>query len=229
MRKIWPFTFYVMLFAGFAFVAPFIVLYYQSVGFTGTQIGLLTGLTPLVTLFSAPLWTSLADATRRHRLVMSLAILMGAITISAFPLFNTFAPVLLMAILFNAFFAPVSALADSATMFMLAGEKALYGRVRLGGTFGFGLAAWLAGVLVQDYGLRWAFWGCAALLGLAFFFSQTLAYSPLKTGDSTRGGVRALTSQVLSAVHAGDGDHGPAPGAVGRRRHAPAGAVASGA
>ena len=192
MRKIWPFTFYAILFASFAFVAPFIVLYYQSLGFTGAQIGLLTGLTPLITLFGAPLWTSLADATRRHRLIMSLAILVGAITIFVFPFPNTFAPVLLIAILFYASFAPVSPFADSATMFMLADEKEMYGRVRLGGTIGFGVAASIAGVLVQDYGLKSAFWGCAALLLLAFIVSQKLVYSQLKVGDSTGGGVRAL-------------------------------------
>lgn len=85
MRTIWPFIFNALLFAGFAFVVPFMVLYYQSVGFTGAQIGLLTGITPLITLLGAPLWTTLADATRRHRLIMSLVILAGAITIFTFP------------------------------------------------------------------------------------------------------------------------------------------------
>jgi hypothetical protein len=70
MRKIWPFTFNFLLYAAFAFVAPYIVLYYQGLGFTGTQIGLLTGIVPLITLFSSPLWTGLADATHRHRLLM---------------------------------------------------------------------------------------------------------------------------------------------------------------
>jgi len=192
VRRIWPFTFYILLFAGGAFVAPFMVLYYQSVGFTGTQIGLLAGVTPLITLFGAPLWTSLADATRRHRLIMSLALLVAAITTFVFPLFNTFALILLIVILLHAFFAPVLPFADSATMFMLADKKDMYGRVRLGGTIGFGLAASIAGVLVQDYGLKLAFWGSAVLLLLALIVSQKLVYSPLRARDSTGGGVRAL-------------------------------------
>ncbi len=192
MRKTWPFTFNVLLFAGFAFVAPFIVLYYQGLGFTGTQIGLLTGITPLVAFFSAPLWTRLADATRRHRLIMSLAILVGVITVFVFPLLNAFVPILLIAILFNIFYAPVPAFADSATMFMLADEKEMYGRIRLGGTIGFGLAAPIAGVLVQDYGLKLAFWGCAALFLLAFIISQKFVYGQLKADDPAGGNVRSL-------------------------------------
>lgn len=147
-----------------------------GLGFTGAQIGLLTGITPLITLFSVPLWTGLADMTRRHRLVMSLALLVGVSMMLLFPLLNAFAPVLLAAVLFNAFFAPVSSFADSATMAMLADEKEMYGRIRLGGTIGYGLTAPIAGMLVQKHGLKWAFWGCAALFFLAFIVSQKLVY-----------------------------------------------------
>ena len=90
MNKTWPFTFNFLIFAAFAFSMPFMVLYYQRAGFTGAQIGLVTGITPLITLLSTPLWTTLADATRRHRLSMSLALLIGAITIAAFPFLNIF-------------------------------------------------------------------------------------------------------------------------------------------
>ena len=46
MKGLWPFTFYILMFAGVAFLAPFLVLYYQSLGFRGAEIGLLTGITP---------------------------------------------------------------------------------------------------------------------------------------------------------------------------------------
>lgn len=192
MRKIWPFSLNVLIFAGFAFVAPFLVLYYQSVGFTGAQIGILTGITPLVTLFCTPLWTSLADVSQRHRLIMSLCILMAAGDVFVFPLLTTFVPILLIAILFNAVFSPILSFTDSATMFMLADEKDKYGRIRVGGTIGFGLAASIAGVLIQNYGLRLAFWGCSALLLLSFFVSQKLVHSPVKVSGSARSGIRKL-------------------------------------
>lgn len=192
MNKRSPFIFYFLVFAGFASIAPFMVLFYQSVGFTGTQIGLISGITPLITLLAAPFWTSLADATRRHSLVMSFTLLMGALTIFLFPFLNTFATLLLLAILFNAFFAPISSLADSAIMFMLANKKEMYGRIRLGGTLGFGIAAPLAGVLVQKYGLELAFWACAILFLLALPTSRKLVYNTHRASDSTRQSFRAL-------------------------------------
>jgi len=130
--------------------------------------------------------------TRRHRLIMSLALLVGVVMMLLFPLLNAFAPVLLVSVLFNAFFAPVSSFADSATMVMLAGEEEMYGRIRLGGTIGYGLTAPIVGMLVQNHDLKWAFWGCAALFLLAFIVSQKLVYSQVKADDPARRSVRVL-------------------------------------
>jgi PPP family 3-phenylpropionic acid transporter len=192
MRKLWPFTFYFLLFAAIASVGPFLVLYYQGLGFTGTQIGLLTGITPLITFVSAPLWTGLADTLRRHRLMMSLAIIGGGTALFLFPLPNAFGPVLLIAASLSFLTAPVTPFADSATMFMLGDEKEMYARIRIGGTIGFGLAAPVAGVLVQNYGLRSAFWASATLFLLGFIVSQKLIFGQ-STADSPAGGrVRTL-------------------------------------
>jgi PPP family 3-phenylpropionic acid transporter len=192
MRKLWPFAFYFLLFAGIASVGPFLVLYYQGLGFSGTQIGLLTGITPLITFFGAPLWTGLADASRRHRPMMSLAMSVGVITLFVFPLLHAFVPVLLIAALLSFFTAPVTPFADSATMFMLGDEKEMYARIRLGGTIGFGLAAPVAGVLVQDYGLPSAFWVSAILFFLGFIVSQKLVYGQLTADGPAKGRVRTL-------------------------------------
>lgn len=192
MRKAWPFAFNFLVFAATAFMWPFLVLRYQELGFTGTQIGLLSGIAPLVTLFAAPLWTGLADATGRHRLVMSVAILLGVAAGMVFPLLDAFLPVLLIVVSFNAFVAPVTPFADSAAMFMLGDEKEMYGRVRVGGTIGYGIAAWIAGDLVQDYGLKVAFWGSAALFLVGLFVSQKLIYGQVKADLPVGRGVRTL-------------------------------------
>ncbi|MCK7519702.1 MAG: MFS transporter [Ignavibacteriales bacterium] len=54
MRKIWPFSFYFLYFAAMASLLPFFVLFYQSLGFSGAQIGLLTGIPPLDHFAGAP-------------------------------------------------------------------------------------------------------------------------------------------------------------------------------
>ena len=176
MNKFWPFSFNFFLFAGVAFFAPFFVLYYQELGFTGTQIGLLTGITPLVTFFSAALWTGFADRTRQHRLLMSIAMLGCVIGLFLLPQIKMFAPMLLFAVTLNLFWAPVSPFADNATMHMLADQKEMYSRVRLGATIGFGLTASIAGIFVQNYGLKAAFWGGSFFFFLGFLVTQKLVH-----------------------------------------------------
>ena len=56
----------------------------------------------------------------------------------------------------------------------------MYGRVRLGGTIGWGLMAPLAGLIIQSYGIRWAFWGYAIIMLLVFIVSQKFTFG--KTG-----------------------------------------------
>lgn len=179
-------------FASFAFIAPFIVLYYQNLGFDGAQIGLLTGLSPLITLFAAPLWTGLADATLRHRLIMGIALLGSALAIFAVSVFNVFIPVLILTLLYSVFNSPVASFADSAVMATLAEEKEMYGRIRVGGTIGFALVAPLAGLVSDQYGLGGVLRIGAVLMLLTLLISQMLSYRQAKATGPTPGSARQL-------------------------------------
>jgi PPP family 3-phenylpropionic acid transporter len=202
VKHVWPFSFYFWQFAGVAFLAPFLVLYYQSLGFSGPQIGLLTGLSPLLMLFCAPLWVALADATRRHHLVLTLTLLAASLVELVFPYLRTFLLVLVVNTLFCLFYAPITSLADSAAMRLLAGSRGMYGRLRLGGTLGYALAAPVAGHLVQSYGLRAAFWGCAGLFFLAAVASQKLwtpvGLAPAETAAQGRRSVSEGTRALMT-------------------------------
>ena len=176
MRKIWPFIFYFLLFAGVASFGPYQVLYYQSLSFTGAQIGLLVGIAPLITMVSLPLVTGFADRTNKHGLVMGLSLSVVVLGLVLLPYLKTFILLLGLAILFSVFFSPIMSLSTSATMFMLGDRKDLYGRMRLGGTIGFSIVATVAGALVENYGLRMGFWGAAALFAIAFLVGQKLIH-----------------------------------------------------
>jgi PPP family 3-phenylpropionic acid transporter len=212
MKKRWMFSANLLLTAGIVSIFSFLVLYFQSLGFTGAQIGLLSGMGPLITFFSAPLWTGLADATHRHRLLMSLAIMTGAIGLSVFPLLRAFTPVLLLSMVLSFFTAPVTPFLDSATLHMLGDERQMYSRMRLGGTIGLGLAAPTIARLVEKHGLAWSFWSCAALLLLGLVVSQKLDFYREKADRAPAGGVRLLLSNprwllFLAMAFAGGAAH----------------------
>lgn len=176
MKRAWAFGVYVLLFAGSASYRPFMVLFYQSLDFTGAQIGILAGITPLLALISMPLMTGIADRTHQHKLVMSLMLLASVGVLSIFPALDTFLLVLGGTLLITIFFPPIIPLLDSATMSILGDRKDLYSRIRLGGTIGFGVMATITGTLVENYGLRLAFWSAAAMYFITLIVSQKLSH-----------------------------------------------------
>ncbi len=188
MKKFWPFTFFFLFFAAVACFVPFLVFYYQDLGFSGAQIGLLTGIGPLITLVTVPFWTRTADRTSRHRLITSLSVLISAASLALYPYIQSFTAVFILTLITTIFFAPITSLANSATMYMLGDEKDRYGRVRTGGTFGFGLAALLAGAAVAAYGLPVAFWLAAAFTFLSFLVSLPLRYGKVDPREADAGG-----------------------------------------
>jgi len=192
MKKIWPFSFYFLYFAALSALMPFFVLFYQRLGFSGAQIGLLTGIPPLITLVAAPFWTGVADAKRWHKLVMGVGITVAVLSAFLLPSFTSFAVIFTIIIVFNIFLSPVASLADSATMNMLGDERAMYGRIRLGGTIGWGLFAPIAGAMVQNYGLKLAFWSYSAIMLINFFVSQRFVHGSHEEGTSKPGGIRVL-------------------------------------
>lgn len=197
-RLVWPFSFYFLIFAAGSSFGPYRVLYYQSLSLTGVQIGLLVGIAPLITMVSLPLVTGFADRTNRHRLVMSLALLVVVSGLFLFPYLKTFTLLLGIAVLFSIFYSPVMSLLSSASMYMLGDRKDLFGRIRLGGTLGFSIMATLAGALVENYGMKFAFWGAAGILFIAFLVSLKLVHGEVENGEPVKKG---RASDLLKNPH----------------------------
>jgi PPP family 3-phenylpropionic acid transporter len=196
MKRFWPFSFYFLYFAAFASLLPYFVLFYQGLGFSGTQIGLLTGVPPLITLVAAPFWTSLADAKQWHKIVMGLGIAAAVVIVFVLQSLTSFILVFVVIVLFNFFLSPVPSLADSAIMTMLGEERAMYGRIRLGGTIGWGLFAPIAGALVERYGLSIGFWSFCVIMLINFFVSQKFEHGSHEKDEANPGGIRVfLTSR----------------------------------
>lgn len=190
--KFWPFSFYLLFFAGAAAIFNFLALFFKSKGLPGSQIGALMGISSLVGLFAGPLWSGVADASQRHRVVLSIAILGNVAAVFLYPFFNLFPAFLILITIQALFGGPIISMVDNAAMTMLGDEKALYGRVRLGGTIGWGLAAAVMGVVVERQGLQWNFAIYSVLLLIAMVIGQNLRFSHRPAEGSFFGGVREL-------------------------------------
>lgn len=194
MKKIYPFGFYLMYFGANACLFPYWILYYQRLGFNGAQIGLLSSISPLIMLAGAPFWTGIADKTHRHKLVMGGTLLVSVGFVVVFPFLRTIAPVLGLLLLFCFMMAPVASFADAATVTMLGDQKDKYGRIRMGGTIGWGVVAIVAGSVIEKNGLDFAFWLYASFMFLGFLISQKFVFNQVKQDVSIKHGIRQLFS-----------------------------------
>ncbi len=190
--KFWSFAFYFLFFAGAVAVFNYFALYFQGQGLPGTQIGVLMGMMSMIGLFSGPLWSGLADAGRRHRLVLSIAMLGNLIAVFLFPFSNSFWWFFALIIVGSIFAGPIQSMADNATMTMLGDEKELYGRIRIGGTIGWGIAAPIVGAVVARYGMRYNFSIYSVMFLIALIALQQMHFSPHKAEGSYWSGVREL-------------------------------------
>ena len=190
----WSKAFYFCFYAAAAALLPFLALYYESQGLSGRQIGFLTGISPLVGLIAAPLWSALADFFRRHKAIWMISIT-GAITMALVLSQVSFFLYLIPVVILFAFFAsPIVPLADNAVMALLVGRKDQYGRQRIWGAIGWGVAAPLIGQLIETSGLQWSFWGYAIIMFISLLIVQRIPLNQVSQQVPFWRGARSLLS-----------------------------------
>lgn len=183
MSTLRPKAVYFFYYAALACLAPFMTLYYAEQGMTGAQIGVLSGLVPLISWFSAPLWGGIADALQRHRAVLLLNIAGFAGSAVVLLLADTF-PKLILAVVTYAFFVgPIVPLVDNAVMGILGEQKSNYGRVRLWGSVGWGLSSLFIGTLMDLSGLQIGFYAFMGIMLINLVVSSKL---PMEIAGGTR-------------------------------------------
>ena len=188
-------AFYFLFFAGLAALMPFLALYYEGLGMSGRQIGVLTAIPPLIALFAASLWGGLADATHQHRRLLALAMAGAIVCVLAVSQASSFAMLGGLIIVYAFFFAPINPLVDNSAMEMLGERRNQYGRLRLWGAIGWGLSAPLIGRLVETHGLRWSFFGYAGIMALGLLVILRLPISESSMGGSFWYGFRVLMAR----------------------------------
>ena len=192
--KFWFPAYYFIFFVGFASLTPFMALYYQQRGLSGSQIGLLAAIVPLVSLVAGPLWSGFADATRRHKSIFLFTTV--GVVVASLSIYNagSLAWLVPAVIVFAFLAAPILPLVDSSTMSLLEGRKDQYGKIRVWGTLGWALGAPLTGWLVERSGVQWSFYMYALLMVGALLIGSRLPIGHTQISVPFRDGMRRLFS-----------------------------------
>jgi PPP family 3-phenylpropionic acid transporter len=206
-----PKAYYFCYYAAMACLMPYLPLHYREIGLSGAQIGLLAGLSPIITWIAAPFWGALADSTRQHRAILTVT-MVGSMCMVALLSGATGLLWLLPIVAANAFFmAPMMPLVDNSLMEQLGERRYLYGRQRMWGSIGWGIAAAGAGLLVDYFGLSFSFYAYLLFmaLGLVISYRMVVSGGPIGKPFWTSVGIltknRALLIFLISVLFAGIG------------------------
>lgn len=153
-RRVAMWLAYFIYWAGVAAYLPYISLYYESVGLQGGQIGQLSSIPHFVTLVSSILIAFLSDKSHRHKLVLAATSIGITVVLFLYPSARSFAAFIPIVFVYSILFAPSNAILDETTLNTLE-NPGNYGKIRVGGSIGWGIMVLVAGYLIDhiDIGL----------------------------------------------------------------------------
>ena len=164
---------YFIYWAGSAAILPYIGVYYESVDLRGTQIGILISIPFFITLISSIIFGFISDVSRQHKRILRLCAI-GLIAVMAlYPrakTFLSFLPVVLLGSIINA---PFNAIMDETTLTSLRNPNN-YGKIRVGGSIGWGLMVLVTGFLLDRVSMGLVVIFYIQIIYLVLFLINTL-------------------------------------------------------
>ncbi|CAH0518272.1 unnamed protein product [Peronospora belbahrii] len=134
------------------------IFYQQMAQFTKVQIGFLQTLPCLCTMLAPPFWGVVADRIENQRLIHIVCIITGALLMFAVRFFYwSFDWMVVVIIVSNFQVAPTGSLLDHTVLNLLDKVGGEYGKQRLFGALGYGLGAYVTGLIVAVAGISWSF------------------------------------------------------------------------
>ena len=144
---------YFCLFGTMGILSPFLPLFFQSVGYSKLEIGILGGLPPLSSFIFGPLWSFLADYISKHEFIILMNHTISTTATSLMYFISSFNLMIGFVLFISITKSPVSTLLDSFTLSSLS-DKTAYGSIRYMGAASFGIFSFIGAYLTGDEGLE---------------------------------------------------------------------------
>lgn len=162
---------------------PYVNLYFKRLGFTGTEIGILSAMQPVALMIGPPLAIALAVRYGLSRSILPIVATASLIPAALLIGVKGFWPLLFVYFAFMLLQAPISPFLDDSTLRRIEQVGGEYGRVRLWGSIGFIITANLIGPLSERWGIETTLYGnivtLAALAGCTYYLMRSGGLPPI--------------------------------------------------
>jgi PPP family 3-phenylpropionic acid transporter len=178
---------------------PYVAVYYDSIGLSLDEIGLLFALNAAVQVAAAPLWGALVDHQGEVRRPLAVATIGAAIAATFLALARDQAAIAIAVVAFAAAGCGIVPMLDSRTVDLLGADRDRYGRARAWGSASFIVASIAVGALIERFAPRALFAAYVPAILLTGVLGWLLLGGPSRAGRRllrvTRGEIVGLIRQ----------------------------------
>ncbi len=161
---------YTFSFYAFGALTPLLTQYYQAIHLTGTQIGTISSVTPLVSIFVQPLWGMVCDKFHIRKPILLVALLAAAVVSLFFTMISAYAWIIVLFTVFSLFQCAIVPISDTLALNFVQKTSIPYGNIRLWGAIGYAVAVYLTGLGVKAWGANAIFYFHAIACVVAVLF-----------------------------------------------------------
>ncbi|WP_214846913.1 MFS transporter [Exiguobacterium sp. s193] len=172
---------YFFIFFGQGALIPYLTLYFSNDSFqlSGTEIGTIVSIGPILSILLQPLWGIAADRIGRPKRLLLVALLAAAGFTVSYLVTSVYLLLLLIACLWALFQCAHIPLVDTLAIEFSKRKSVDYGALRLFGSAGFALAVFILGQVTEGGALGAIFFASGAALVLAFIVLIGVEESPV--------------------------------------------------
>jgi len=181
--------FYFLLFFGFGSLFPLLTVYLKEyVGLSGTEVGVIMSISPVVTLLIQPLWGMISDYTQKPKVILVVSLLLSAIVGLAYSVGIGYWYIFIVATILAITLSAIVPISDSIALNYVQKVKGDYGSLRLWGAVGFAISVIIGGKLAEIFHMNVIFYLFSGLLLSTAFLAWKLPNEsqPIKV-DLTNG------------------------------------------
>ena len=160
---------YFLYFGAMGVFLPYFNLYCLNLGFTGFQIGSLSAVRSAVLILFSIFWGILADRKGLRRPIYILCSFVSTALWALFLFTTDFRFMLVLTIIYGAFYAPIISFLEAFAMDVLGKTKHRYGRTRVWGSIAFIGVVLISGEMIDRYTV-----GIVIALALAISTAQAM-------------------------------------------------------
>ena len=171
---------------------PLMPLFLQERGMSGTEIGTILSIGPVMTVLFQPLWGMFCDRYQAQRILLIVTLLLAAGFAAVYPFANSYALFFVLFAVMAAFHSSGVPIIDSISLSYVQRNGGDYGSLRLWGAIGFAVASWGAGKLSDMTSLASIFYVYAGAYVACALLTRSLPQEGNRMGVNLTAGLKKL-------------------------------------